>query len=124
MTRQQSVVFSREPHATRALAQLEYSWIPTGFRHRVTLDLDADIKIETNSNQKPDEIFEVQVYHLFDGDFQVIKEGESFQLPFGRSYIAPLSYVTVEVSRKRRVAVFTAHFVDGTSWTASKGATA
>jgi len=110
MSRQQSIVFIRE--ADVAPADLQYSWIPTGQRHDIKLAPGQTLGTETDTNQNPDEIYQIQVYHLYDGN----SEAESFQFPSGPPYTAPVSYAVVEVSQKRKIAAFTAHFTDGASF--------
>jgi hypothetical protein len=114
MSRQQSIVFIRE--ADVASAELQYSWIPTGQRHDIKLAPGQTLGTETDTNKTPDEIYQIQVYHLYDGNSEAIKETEFFSFPSGLPYSAPVSYAVVEVSQKRRIAVFTAHFTDGASF--------
>jgi hypothetical protein len=114
MSRQQSIVFIRE--AGVAPADLQYGWIPTGQRHDIKLAPGQTLGTETDTNQNPDEIYQIQVYHLYDGNSEAIKDGEFFSFPSGLSYTAPVSYAVVEVSQKRKIATFTAHFTDGASF--------
>jgi hypothetical protein len=114
MSRQQSIVFIRETEV--ALADLSYSWIPTGQRHDIKLTPGQTLGTETDTNKDPDEIYQIQVYRLYDGNSEAIKDGENFQFPSGSPYTAPVSYAVVEVSQKRNIATFTAHFTDGASF--------
>jgi hypothetical protein len=114
MPRQQSIVLIRESDAFPA--DLKYSWIPTAITHDLKLAPDQTLGTESDSNKNPDDIHQVQVYHLYDGALEAVKDGESFQFPSGPPYVSPISYAVVELSQQRKIATFTAHFADGASF--------
>jgi hypothetical protein len=46
----------------------------------------------------------------------VIEHKKIFKFPSGPPYAPPITYAVVELSQKRKIAIFTAHFADGASF--------
>jgi hypothetical protein len=88
---------------------LEYSWVPTGRRHHISLAGGIQEESETDSVEDGTEITNVQVY-VATNDNEV--NIEMWQFPaVGKLVIAKSR---VEIFQRRREIVGTAYFVDGT----------
>lgn len=115
MSQDLPIVFCREIEDQPAY--LEYSWVPgDGHRHRFPLKQNQTSDSQVNTT--PDVIELIQVYELSSGNLEGVKQGENFEFPPpGRLAVkTTLTYASVQLLQHLRIAIFTAHFADGSTY--------